>query len=267
MRLKFWIAILLVLPLCGLLGMGGQSIPMGALPRALTYPQTDSISGLVLRWYLCGDSTGANCTASSSTVAYDSSGNGQTGTWGGTQSGSTNWYDAGVNDPWVGHFNGTDNYVVNNSVVNLPRASVVLWVYVPAYPVTVNGTLAGFKDGLLSGNADKYFYLEPTGHVCFFAYDGAAHTACSASSLPLNTWTHLVGTADGTNLTIYINSVNVASTACGPTYTAYSVPNVFVNSTMAVTVTYIADKVSDFRIYNRALSGAEISTIYAESNH
>ena len=49
-------------------------------------------SGLLGEWKLCGDTSATSgCVASSSTMAYDSSGYGLNGTWSGTAGGTTGY--------------------------------------------------------------------------------------------------------------------------------------------------------------------------------
>ena len=76
------------------------------------------------------------------------------------------------------------------------------------------------------------------------------------SALPLNTWSHLAGTYDGATLRLYLNGVLVASQA---------VTGAMVSSTGALRIggngvwgEYFTGRIDEVRIYNRALSAAEI---------
>jgi Concanavalin A-like lectin/glucanases superfamily/Bacterial Ig domain/Abnormal spindle-like microcephaly-assoc'd, ASPM-SPD-2-Hydin len=76
------------------------------------------------------------------------------------------------------------------------------------------------------------------------------------SALPLNTWSHLAGTYDGATLRLYLNGVLVASQA---------VTGAMVSSTGALRIggngvwgEYFGGRIDEVRIYNRALSAAEI---------
>src|SRR5439155_7658459 len=84
---------------------------------------------------------------------------------------------------------------------------------------------------------------------------GNQHTV-GPTALPVNAWTHLAGTFDGTTVRLYVNGVEVASQA-----QATSLVNT------AETLQIGADKfagenfagrIDEVRIYNRALSPAEI---------
>jgi hypothetical protein len=74
----------------------------------------------------------------------------------------------------------------------------------------------------------------------------------------LNTWTHVAGTANGSVAKSYMNGVEVGSVAAGATYEGYSIPNNFIGGGHG----YFNGLIDDVRIYNRALSAAEIQAIY-----
>ena len=78
---------------------------------------------------------------------------------------------------------------------------------------------------------------------------------CPAVALPVNTWTHLAVTYDGSTLVFYSNGVQVASTAVsGP------IPP----STQSLQIgasqfgEYFQGRIDEVRIYDRALSAPEI---------
>src|SRR5262249_25047021 len=78
------------------------------------------------------------------------------------------------------------------------------------------------------------------------------------SALPVNTWTHLAGTYDGTTLRLYVNGTLVASQAASGTITT-STGAVRLGGN-AVWGEYFRGRIDDVRIFNRALSQAEVQT-------
>jgi hypothetical protein len=73
-------------------------------------------------------------------------------------------------------------------------------------------------------------------------------------------WTHVVGTADGANVNIYINGVFEAQTAYTPGNT--DAVNFGIGKDIQNNGTYLNGAVTDPRIYNRALSAAEVNALY-----
>jgi glucose/arabinose dehydrogenase len=80
--------------------------------------------------------------------------------------------------------------------------------------------------------------------------------AAGVATLPLNTWTHLAATYDGTTLRLFVNGTEVGSRAVtGALVTSTGVLRMGGNSKWGE---YFQGRIDEMRIYNRALSGAEI---------
>ena len=80
--------------------------------------------------------------------------------------------------------------------------------------------------------------------------------ARGVASLPLNTWTHLAATYDGTTLRLYVNGVQVGSRAvASPLLTSTGVLRIGGNSVWGE---FFAGRIDEVRLYNRALAAAEI---------
>ena len=83
--------------------------------------------------------------------------------------------------------------------------------------------------------------------------------AGTPTRLAQGTWTHLATTYDGTTLRVYVNGVQVGSLAATGTI-ASSTGQVTIGGN-SVWGEYFAGAVDDVRIYNRALSAAEITSL------
>ena len=87
-----------------------------------------------------------------------------------------------------------------------------------------------------------------------------------AAPLPVGTWTHvavvLQGTSDGT---LYVNGTAVASSTSIPLRPSAlgAMPNV-VDRPLRVSDPNFDGEIDDFRIYARALTAADIQTIYTQ---
>jgi hypothetical protein len=78
------------------------------------------------------------------------------------------------------------------------------------------------------------------------------------AAVPLNTWTHLAVTYDGSTLRMFVNGVQVSSRALTGSMPATSSPlRIGGNSVWGE---YYRGLIDEVRIYNRALTGAEIQT-------
>jgi glucose/arabinose dehydrogenase len=87
-------------------------------------------------------------------------------------------------------------------------------------------------------------------------FTGVENTAAGTSALPLNAWSHLAATYDGTNLRFYVNGVLVTTKA-----TTGAMPNT-ANALRiggnAVWGEYFSGLIDEVRVYNRALNASEI---------
>jgi hypothetical protein len=80
----------------------------------------------------------------------------------------------------------------------------------------------------------------------------------SPSAIPINTWTHVAGTYDGTTLRLYVNGTQIASQAfAGSIITSTSPLRIGGNSVWGE---YFTGRIDDVRIYNRALTAAQIQS-------
>jgi uncharacterized repeat protein (TIGR01451 family) len=160
-------------------------------------------------------------------------------------------------------FDGVDDVVVVPDSPNLN--------FNPASPITVDlwafrtGTspvmhLVGKRSGCAGGLFNYQMALNTNSGqgLQFGSGFGPGNEVATGIDLPLNTWTHLVGTFDGSLFQFYINGQLVATSAgtLGPTTTA---PFVIGGSGDCARFAGLIDEVE---IYNRALSSSEIQAIY-----
>ncbi len=183
------------------------------------------------------------------TSASDASGNGRTGT---LVSGST-WNPSGRFGAAL-QFNGTTGGVTVADAVPLDLTSgmtLEAWVY-------PTSTVVGWR-AVISKNTERYFLMagsdnnRPVGGGTFTA--GGTLNLHASNVLPVNTWTHLAATFDGTSVRIFVNGVQVASQAQTGALTT---------STGTLTIGYDAygevfgGRIDEVRVYNRALTAGEI---------
>ena len=88
-------------------------------------------------------------------------------------------------------------------------------------------------------------------------YVGGAKMVSAASALAVGTWTHLAATFDGSTLRIYVNGTQASQLAVsGSIATSTGVLRIGGNSVWGE---YFSGLIDEVRLYNRALSAAEIA--------
>lgn len=188
--------------------------------------------------------------------ALDSSGSGNNGT---LQNGAS--YAVGRVGQGIS-LDGTDDIVSipNASILNFAQnapMSVEMWVY-----RTSNAPIQHFIGKRTANCVPDFNYqlaLNTTnGQGLSFGGQGSGGVqANSGQDLPLNTWTHLAGTSDGTTVRLYINGV-LAASANGTLGTPNSEALRIGGSSSCQTFGGTLDEVS---LYNRTLSVGEIQSI------
>ena len=222
-------------------GSGSCQVTMSAA-RSVGANFVLGVGGLVAAW---GFNEGAGATV------RDSSPHGNTGTL--------------VNGPaWSSgrtggalSFDGVDDRVRVNDSASLDlttAATFEAWVFPTA-------ALAGWRT-IVQKEVDAYFFTASGGGpgnrpTSGGTFGGAccAHVAAS-SALPANTWTHVAATYDGSQLRFYVNGALVASAAAAGSYAVNGSPLWMGGN--AVYGEHLRGKLDDVRIYNRALTAAEI---------
>ena len=187
----------------------------------------------------------------SGTTVTDASGNGNNGTITNATWAATGKYGKAL------QFNGTSALVTIPDAASLHLSTgmtLEAWVN----PSTVTST---WRDVIYKGN-DNY-YLEATstnasspdaGMIAGGSYADAFGTA----ALPANTWSYLTETYDGSTLRLYVNGTQVASTA--HTGTIATSTNPLQIGGDSIYGQFFAGLIDDVRVYNVALTAAQIQT-------
>jgi len=154
-------------------------------------------------------------------------------------------------------FNGTSARVTINNAASLQLTSEMTleaWVY----PTTVNSL---WRDVIYKGN-DNY-YLSGTSSnssrpAAGAILGGVYGEVYGTTALTANTWAHLAATYDGATMRLYVNGVQVASRVqTGAIATSTNPLQIGGDSLYGQ---YFAGRIDEVRIYNRALSVAEIQS-------
>ena len=198
--------------------------------------------GLVAAW-------GFNDAAG--TTTRDASGNGNTGT---LVNGPT-WTTGKTGGALL--FDGSNDRVRvsdSNSLDLKTAATFEAWVFPTAAP-------SGWRT-ILQKEVDAYFFTASGGGpgnrpASGGTFNGACCTfVSSTSALPVNTWTHVAATYDGTRIRFYVGGALVASQAATGSYQVNASP-LWIGGN-AVYGEHFKGKLDDVRVYGRALTPAEI---------
>jgi len=206
-------------------------------------------NGLVGHWKL--DET-------SGTTAYDASGFNRHGTLR-NMNPAIDWV-SGIIDGAL-DFDGSNDYIDIGLVLSLTDSlSVCAWVK----PASVNIDRQVISKGN-NGAITQWELKTGTagGMVDFRKWHGGPVGARSTQTLTSGVWTHLVGTWDGTAWKIYWNgALSNSNIASGPLATNFKlyIGSVDANGTP---LQFWHGLIDDVRVYNRALSPAEVTILYS----
>lgn len=154
-------------------------------------------------------------------------------------------------------FDGNDLVAVADSAsLDLSTGyTIEAWVF-PNQPLTTDSpAVVKEKSGGIVYNLAAHNGTAPMTKVTLAS--GSSTSAVGPSVLPINTWTHLAGTFDGTNVRLYVNGTQVAITpASGGIQTSTGPLNIGYNSIFSYFFKGVIDEV---RVYDHALSASEIA--------
>ncbi len=141
--------------------------------------------------------------------------------------------------------------------------SVALWAYRTGGGNVMH--LLGKRDGCGGSSTEINYQIALnmiSGEGLTFG-PAAGYSAASGLDLPMNVWTHLAGTFDRTNLSLYINGELKVTriSSLGPENSA---PLLIGGSGSC---TPFAGRIDEVSLYNRALTPAEVQQQYAAASH
>ncbi|MBN2704793.1 MAG: hypothetical protein JXR23_11350 [Pontiellaceae bacterium] len=202
--------------------------------------------------------------------ASDESGNGHDG----AVSGAGLTQDRFGNADCAYLFDGVNDYIEVPDSTDLRLSgtdfSISSWVCETARSLTVQDAII-VKRG--SGNLNGWFHSllgaekgKDAGKAFYQGSGGLNPSAIGTSVVPLSAWTHVVVAydLDTQTMRLYVNGVLDSETKNIPSPNAATTANMFIGRDSTSTSYAFHGAIDDIRIYNRALSGVEIESLYNE---
>lgn len=157
-------------------------------------------------------------------------------------------------------FNGSSQYVASASYSITGPLTVEAWVY----PTAASETASAVSDN--TNTTDNQSQLGLVNSNANFAITiGGKPVSVSGAAVAQNTWTHLVGVYDGTNVLLYVNGALAGSAAATGTVATNSLPWT-IGKTAGAASGYFTGNIDEVKIYSRALSANEVSAEYNAQN-
>jgi hypothetical protein len=216
---------------------------------------TVTVSSGLVGWWPLDEGTG--------TVAHDISGQGNNGTWSGRPSSpSGTYYTTGEIGSAAGYFNGTDNALtIGTQPVYGFTGPFTISMWIDPMSSSVEGIFA--RENFVNNGNNGYFLAlyPPDPKFCLATNGGASYACADGSGVGVGVWTLLTTVYDGTNMSVYVNGTLSSQVASALTPPA-------INGILAFGIpeqggqTMFNGSLEDIRVYNRALSATEISSLY-----
>ena len=180
------------------------------------------------------------------TVAYDYSGNNATGSWSGSQIGTNGYYTTNAKiGPYAGDFDGSSNKISTFTLATSTNGTITAWINPNSSMVPPSGTYP-----FIAGFVDPSLYIQNGTGKIYIQWTGAA--VCSVA-LSANAWQFAVGTWNGGTLAIFLNGTQCGTASYTPgTSSGFSIES----------QKNFQGLINDVRLYNRALSAAQIAAMY-----
>jgi large repetitive protein len=227
-------------------------------------PAADLLNDLIGYWRL-NDAPG-------STTARDYSVWGNDGTLAGLDP-ATAWVAGGpeggaLSPQGIGYVNVPNSASIDSITT---QVTIAAWVYLTAFPVAMNGmdTYATAISRQIGATVEQHYHLSVNDQkqaILFITttMPNGKYVIGGPPTIPLQTWVHLAGTYDGSQLRLYVNGVQVASGAGTGRFAVETNPVVLSgngnNDTRTVSE-FVPGQLDEVMLYRRALGPDEIARL------
>ena len=164
--------------------------------------------------------------------------------------------------------NGYFDFDGSNDYVNVPDNDSLEWTTSKSLSVWVNSNNSSGNKGIVAKttNASPYGWIlqQDGGNVKFWFASGGIAQTTPATTLPLNTWTHIAVTYNGSSLLMYKNGVLVSTLNTSLTPALSSSPLTIGRYYGNVSNYYFNGQISKVNVYDTALTSTEVNTLFLE---
>jgi hypothetical protein len=164
-------------------------------------------------------------------------------------------------------FNGTSDFISvpdNNSLDFTNTLSFSIWVKIPDYSHPTVGDLERTALGKQRSNNGGGFNFIPVGNYNDAKYSfglqnlSTSAGASSTDSIPLSSWTHIIGVYDGVSVKLYKNGLLKCS-ANATLSLINSIQPLFIGKELNTSGRFFKGEIDDVALWNRALTQQEIT--------
>lgn len=213
-------------------------------------PDTSWISsGLIGYWKM--DETAANSCGTNDSC--DSSGNANDGAWNGNTANTTGKYGNGTS------YDGTTDYtsITDSTSLHLNDFTIEGW-----YKTTTTSVTQGLVSKRTSfATMDWELYLNNGGSIYMQIGESGADTIFGTCAYTANTWQHVTAVKSGTAYSMYRDGILCSTDTSAITWTDSE--NLVLGALTTSGGNALNGTLDDVRIYNRALTPAEVSKLYS----
>lgn len=161
------------------------------------------------------------------------------------------------------NFDGVNDYVNMGDVLDASSASMSVSAWIKLNKLNANQKIV-YKNHSVSPWESWELYIDTANEASFqMANTSASYFSAGTDPLSAGVWYHLVGVKNGNDLSIYLNGVNGSSWTGTVSGTVQNGNGGLLFGVDAVGGSSLFNGIiDDVRIYNRALSAAEIKLLY-----
>jgi hypothetical protein len=164
---------------------------------------------------------------------------------------------------YVASFNGINSYVriSDSSSLEVGYVTVEAWVYVKSLGTWIN-FVSKVNPSLASPYNDYSLEKDTSNEIVFGVTVAGSWVTLTAGTVEANTWTHLVGTFDGSTMKIFKNGVLQGSKSLSGVLDKRN-GDLFIG-TYGGSRNWVNGSIANVQIYNTALTPQEIQYLYQQ---